>query len=150
MTLGYDDQSVVNFDDFNFDGVEDVALNDGSYGGYGGPSYQIYIYSTAKKLFVLSEPFTALVQDGNLGFMDIDYAKRMIYRSTKDGCCWHQKEGFKVIRGQPVKVYEFTEDVRGEGNVKVKLTTRRLVKGKWRKRVRYADPAVYYKLEPQQ
>jgi hypothetical protein len=145
VSIGYDDQSVVNFDDFNFDGVEDVALNDGKNGGYGGPSYQIYLYSPAKKLYVLSEPFTELNQDGNLGFMDIDRAKRMIYRSTKDGCCWHQKEGFKVIRGVPVKFYEFTEDVRGESGVYVKLTTRRLVKGKWRKSVRYVKTSKYYK-----
>ena len=66
--------------------------------------------------------------------MDIDSDKRMIYRSTKDGCCWHQPQGFPVVRGIPKKVYEKTEDVRNEKKPDtVTITTRRVVNGKWRK-----------------
>ena len=53
VTRLYDDQSVVNFGDFNFDGVEDVALNDGKDGGYGMPSYLIYLYSPRLRSYVL-------------------------------------------------------------------------------------------------
>src|SRR5687768_5173411 len=42
VTRRYDDQSVINFGDFDFDGVDDVAICDGTNGGYGMPSYQIY------------------------------------------------------------------------------------------------------------
>src|SRR5688500_7400127 len=36
-------QSAVSFPDYNFDGIEDLALCDGRNGGYGAPSYQIYL-----------------------------------------------------------------------------------------------------------
>ena len=43
VSLLYDQQSVVNVGDFNFDGMEDVALCNGANGSYGGPSYNIYL-----------------------------------------------------------------------------------------------------------
>ena len=43
VSMLYDKQSVVNIGDFNFDGMEDVALCDGTNGSYGGPSYHIYL-----------------------------------------------------------------------------------------------------------
>ena len=44
VTLLYDKQSVVNVGDYNFDGMEDVAICDGAHGSYGGPSYRIYLF----------------------------------------------------------------------------------------------------------
>jgi hypothetical protein len=52
VTLLYDKQSVVNVADYNFDGMEDVALCDGLNGSYGGPSYAIYLSSRTAKKFV--------------------------------------------------------------------------------------------------
>src|SRR4051812_1721389 len=34
----YDDQSIINFGDYNFDGIDDLAICDGADGGYGMPS----------------------------------------------------------------------------------------------------------------
>lgn len=145
VTLLYDDQSVVNFGDFNFDGVEDVALNDGKGGGYGMPSYRVYLYSNRLRRFVLSRPVTRINQAGNLGFMEIDRKKRMLYRYTKSGCCWHQTEGFSVMNGLPRKVYELTEEVLISNPKVVQVTTYKLVRGKWRKWVKHAKTAEYYK-----
>src|SRR5687767_3097924 len=44
ITRLYDEQSAVNFSDYNFDGVEDLSLCDGRNGGYGMPSHQIYLF----------------------------------------------------------------------------------------------------------
>src|ERR1041385_1244796 len=52
VNLLYDEQSVVNVGDFNFDGMEDVALCDGANGSYGGPSYRVYLSSRAAGKFV--------------------------------------------------------------------------------------------------
>jgi hypothetical protein len=134
-TVRYDDQSVVNFGDFNFDGVEDVALNDGKNGGYGMPSYQVYLYSTRLNRYALSKPFTRINQDGNLGFMEVDRKKKMLYRYTKSGCCWHQTEGFIVENGVPRRVYEYTEDAM-DPEKPPRAITRKLVHGKWRTWVR--------------
>jgi hypothetical protein len=54
----YDEESAVNFGDFDFDGREDLALNDGRNGGYGGASYQVYLFSRQSKKFVRSQSFT--------------------------------------------------------------------------------------------
>ncbi|NJM54280.1 MAG: hypothetical protein HC846_13400, partial [Blastocatellia bacterium] len=47
ISMLYDNQSAVNIDDFNFDGMEDVAICDGANGSYGGPSYQVYLSNKA-------------------------------------------------------------------------------------------------------
>src|SRR5688500_5198982 len=47
VSMLYDKQSVVNIGDFNFDGMEDVAICDGTNGSYNGPSYRIYLSSRA-------------------------------------------------------------------------------------------------------
>ena len=39
----YNEQSPLIFDDFNFDGSEDLAIRNGNQSGYGGPSYDIYV-----------------------------------------------------------------------------------------------------------
>lgn len=128
ITLLYDEQSALTFDDFNFDGVKDLALNDGNNGGYGSPSYQVYLFSKAKNKFVHDASFSELAQE--LGMFDVDKKTKMLYVFSKSGCCWHQTAGYKVVRNRPVKTYELTEDAAG-GEF-VKITTKKLIKGKWR------------------
>jgi hypothetical protein len=140
----YDQQSTLNFGDFNFDGSEDVAVSDGNNGGYGGPSYRVYLYSNSSKRYVYSKAFTDLNQDGNLGFFEIDKKKKTLTRYTKDGCCWHQTQMFDVVRGRPRLVYELTEDAM-RGDDLVHITTRKLISGRWRSATRKAKIDDYYK-----
>lgn len=135
----YDEQSVLHFEDFNFDGQKDLALNDGNFGGYGGPSYQVYLFSKSKNKFVHSKSFTNLSQGAGLGMFEVNSKQKMLYVDSKSGCCWHQKEGYKVIKNLPVKVYEQTRDASfNEANPdKVKVTTKRLIKGKWQTKIEY-------------
>lgn len=136
----YDDQSVINFDDFNFDGTDDVAICDGTKGGYGMPSYRIYLYSKTNKRFVFSHSFTRM-NYGGLGMFETDRKKKMHFVYTKSGCCWHQTQGFDVYRGRPRKTYELTEDATyHEGVVDergVRITTSKLIRGRWRTWVKY-------------
>ncbi|MGI8811395.1 MAG: XAC2610-related protein [Pyrinomonadaceae bacterium] len=143
----YDDQSVINFGDYNFDGSEDVAICDGSNGGYGGSSYQVYLYLPTSRRFIHSASFTRLVQGMNLGMFETDKKKKMHYVYSKSGCCWHQTEGYDVFGGRPRKVYEFTEDAMiGDGHMRV--TTKKLVRGRWRVRTKSYNESEYYeKLE---
>src|SRR5438132_5048932 len=71
-TLLYDEQSAINFGDYNFDGLPDLALCDGNKSGYGMPSYQIYLFSRREKKFVNSPVFSRLAQDGYLGMFVVD------------------------------------------------------------------------------
>ena len=145
VTKLYDDQSVINFGDFNFDGADDVAICEGPYGGYGGPSYRVYLYSKAAKRFAFSRPFTA-IGEGGLGMFETDKKKKMHLVYSKSGCCWHQTVGYDVFRGRPRKVYEFTEDAMNiADDDMMTITTKTLVNGRWRKSVKRAKTSEYYK-----
>lgn len=136
-TLLYDEQSAINFGDFNFDGTEDLALYDGTEGGYGMPSYQIYLFSEANKKFVRSVSLTELNHGVNLGMMDVDSKRKVLRVLSKSGCCWHQTEEYQVVNNRPKKVFEETEDATIPDEKKVKLTTKKFVRGRWQTRVRY-------------
>ena len=130
-------QSVVFFEDYNFDGIADLSIRDGNNGGYGGPSYQIYLFSPKAGKFVNNSAFTELNQGVYLGAMEVDKKKKVLRGFSKSGCCWHQTEEFAVVNNRPKKVYEYTEDASVPDDNKVKLTTKKLVGGKWRTTVKY-------------
>lgn len=132
ITLLYDQQSALTFEDFNFDGEKDLALNDGNNGGYGMPSYQLYLFSKKDNKFVHDKTFTELAQ--SLGMFEVDAEKKMLFVFSKSGCCWHQTEGYRIEKNKPFKVYEETEDATG--GEYVKITTKELVKGKWKTRTK--------------
>lgn len=68
----YDEQSPLIFDDFNFDGSEDLAIRNGNQSGYGGPSYDVYVFNRSKNRFVLSEDLTELAYE-NLGMFQTNH-----------------------------------------------------------------------------
>lgn len=134
-TLLYDKQSVVNVDDFNFDGMEDVALCNGTYGSYNGPSYDIYLSSRKAGKFVLSQAFSELGE--HLGMFTVDKKRKLLETFDKSGCCLHYTERYKVVANKPVKVFEEEEDATIPDEKRVKITTKTLVGGKWKKSVKY-------------
>lgn len=129
ISMLYDNQSAVNIDDFNFDGMEDVAICDGANGSYGGPSYQVYLSSKSAGKFVYSKAFSELGQ--HLGMFEVDKKKKVLRIFDKSGCCWHVTEEYSVINNRPVKVFVEEEDATIPDETKVKITTKTLVKGKW-------------------
>ena len=133
----YDSQSIVFLEDYNFDGMEDLAIRDGNNGGYGGPSYQVYLFSPRSKKFVHNYALTDLNQGSYLGAMEVDKKKKVLQTLSKSGCCWHQTEEFAVVNDRPKKVFEETEDATVADEAKVKITTKKLVKGRWRTMVKY-------------
>ncbi len=136
-TLRYDWQSAVNFGDYNFDGTEDLALCDGTNGSYGMPSYQIYLFSPQSKKFVNSPAMTRLAQGEYLGMFEVDARQRVLRTSGKSGCCFHITEEFSVVKNRPRKVFEVIEDATIPDEKRVKITTRKLVNGRWRTRIKY-------------
>jgi hypothetical protein len=135
----YDYQSIIFFEDYNFDGIEDLSIRDGNNGAYSGPSYQIYLYSPRRGKFVHSEAFTRLAQSEYLGKIEVDEKKRVVRVASKGGCCMHRTEEFRVVNNRLVKVFEIYEEVefREEKGNRLRIETSRLVKGRWQTRVRY-------------
>ncbi|MCC6452760.1 MAG: hypothetical protein IT171_07690 [Acidobacteria bacterium] len=135
VTRLYDDQSVINVDDYNFDGMEDVAICNGTNGSYNGPSYDVYLSNRRQKKFVYSEAFTLL--GSHLGMFEVNKKAKTLETFDKSGCCWHITERYKVVRDKPVKIFEMVEDATTGIDDRVKITTKALVRGKWKTSVRY-------------
>ncbi|HEX6190162.1 MAG TPA: hypothetical protein VFZ40_19060 [Pyrinomonadaceae bacterium] len=137
ITRLYDEQSAVNFSDYNFDSVEDLALCGGRNGGYGMPSYQIYLFLPRAGRFILSEELTELSQEGRLGMLERDARRKRLRTFSKSGCCLHMTEEFVVVNNRPKKVLEIVEDATIADNKRVKITTKRLIGSRWRTTVKY-------------
>ena len=133
--LSYKKQSAFTFADYNFDGVPDLALCDGNYSGYGGQSFQIYLFAPQKRVFVKSPGFTRLAQAPYLGIFQVNRKRRVLTNFSKSGCCFHQWEEYAVINNRPRKIFEKTEDASDPLGKKVKTTTKRLVNGRWQTQV---------------
>lgn len=108
--LPYGEQSVLIYEDFNFDGIKDLALMDGQNSCYHGPSYQVYLGSADG--FEASPGFTELAQS-NCGLFEVDAQAREIRTMSKDGCCWHQFAIYSVRDGEPLLEREIVEDATG-------------------------------------
>src|SRR5690606_17055660 len=103
--LPYGSQSVLLYEDYNFDGIKDFALMNGYGSCYGGPSFDIYL--AVENGFEYSEAFSVLSNE-YCGMFDVDNETQTIHTMTKSGCCWHQFSEFKVIDNEPkpVKITE--------------------------------------------
>lgn len=100
--LPYGEQSVLMYDDFNFDGIGDFAIMDGHNSCYGGPSFDIYL---AKKngSFEYSDAFSRLSHE-YCGMFNYDESKKELYAMAKSGCCWHRYSRFVVKGNIPEEV----------------------------------------------
>src|SRR5690606_17578389 len=99
--LPYGSQSVLIYEDFNFDGRADFAIMNGYYSCYGGPSFDIYL--THKKSFQYSESFSVLSNE-YCGMFQTEPETKTIHTMTKSGCCWHQFSEFKVENNKPFPI----------------------------------------------
>jgi hypothetical protein len=131
----YDQKSVVYIGDFNFDGIEDVAICDGQNGAEGMPSYQVYLASESTGKFVNNKALSDLVQ-GLEHFRVIPEDKKIVTEKS-DGCCLFITEGYSVVNDLPVKIFEEVEDATIKDKTKIKITTKKLVNGKWQTNVKF-------------
>lgn len=141
----YEYQGAINVGDFNFDGHEDFAVQDGNNGSYGGPSYQVYLYSPSRARFEPNDAMTELIAS-TLGFFEVDPAARQLATAAKSGCCYHEYVRYAVIDDTPQPVYRLVEDAMGSaaGEGKMSVTEETLVRGKWRTKVKIVDIDQYY------
>lgn len=133
----YDDEYSLIFGDFNFDANEDLAVCNGREGGYGAPSYSVFLYDPKSGKFIENISLSRLTE-GYLGLFFADSKKRQLVAYSKSGCCYHETEVYRVIQNKPVLTEKRIEEASGDdahGYI-VKVTTRKLVNGRWVKRVR--------------
>ena len=126
----YDDEYSVVFDDFNFDGLEDLAVCNGRNGGYGAPSYNVYLFSKSAGKFVENRKLSDLAGEGYLGLFFPDPKRRTLTALSKSGCCYHETDVYKVVGDRPVLVEKTIEDATVGGGY-VMVTTRKRVGRRW-------------------
>jgi hypothetical protein len=125
----YGDQGLINVGDFNFDGQEDFAVQDGHEGSYGQPSYSVFLYSPEKRRFSLNHPLSELTHEG-LGFFGVDITKKRLIVLSKSGCCYHESTEYKVERDVPIPDSRVIEDAT-TNEKDVVVSHERYVDGKW-------------------
>lgn len=99
LELPYGEQSLIIYDDFNFDQIKDFAIRDEQVSCYGGPSFKVFLFQNDE--FVLNQDFTRLAHE-YCGMFMVDNKERKIYTMTKSSCCWHQYSEFIVENNIPV------------------------------------------------
>jgi hypothetical protein len=120
--------------DFNFDGLEDFAVCNGREGGYGGPSYNVFLFDRKSGRFVESPRLSRLTEGVYLGLFFPDAKKRRLTAHSKSGCCYHETDVFAVVNNRPVLVEKVVEDATPWGGAPegfVLVTTKRKVRGRW-------------------
>lgn len=130
----YDDEFSVVFDDFNFDGLEDLAVCNGRNGGYGGPSYTVFLFARRAGRFVESRALSRLNEGVYLGLFFPDPKAKTLTALSKSGCCYHETEVYKVVGDRPVLVEKVIEDATlGSGAPEgyLLVTTRKRVGRRW-------------------
>jgi hypothetical protein len=131
----YDEEYSFIFGDFNFDSAKDLAICNGRNGGYGAPSYTVYLFDSGVNKFVENKRLSKLTEGVYLGLFFVESKKRLLVALWKSGCCYHQTEKYRVVDNRPVLVEKITEAHDDTGDFML-VTTRKLVNGKWVKRVR--------------
>jgi len=124
----YDDSYSLVFEDFNFDGRQDLAICNGLNSGYGGPSYDVYLFDPKKSKFIKSPTLSTLASE-HLGLFEIDWKAHALLVYDKSGAAWHKETSYRLVHNRLVKVGEMIDDATGSKEV---LTTRKLVGSKWK------------------
>lgn len=130
----YAEEYTFVFEDFDFDGEEDFAVCNGRNGGYGGPSYNVYLFDQRSKRFVENRRLSRLTEGGYLGLFFPDPKKKRLTVYSKSGCCYHETEVYSVVRGRPVLVEKVIEEATGVGDgddLLVTTTTKKRIGGRW-------------------
>ncbi|SDE06907.1 XAC2610-related protein [Pedobacter soli] len=133
-------QTPLIFGDFNFDGIEDLAIRNGNNGAYASPSYDVYLSVNNK--FVLNAPLTKLASE-NLGLFDVDKKNKQLSIHIKNGCCFDKTINYKYDAKQGL--YEDSSVIEDSSIADyVTVITQKLVDGKMKKTVQKFKFKDYY------
>ncbi len=99
--IPYNQQSLLIYEDFNFDSNPDLAIYSGNFSCYSGPSYDVYLYKN--NTFEYNQDFTDLALY-NCGFFGINSSKKQLSTFTKSGCCFHSSSVYNVINDVPTEI----------------------------------------------
>lgn len=111
--------------DINGDGRDDLMIATGREGGYGGRSYDVYLFDAATNAFAHNAALTQQMEGANAPFTV--RADGRLALSFTDGCCLHVFETYELQNGRAVLVERVSEDSHEPGKPSSK--TERLING---------------------
>ncbi|WP_249475533.1 FG-GAP repeat protein [Luteimonas galliterrae] len=109
--------------DVNGDGQEDLIVQTGNEGGYGGPSFSVYLFDMKDKLFKFNKLFSDLTI-GTISLFIVEKGKLKTW--AKNGCCEHFYLTYEIRKNRPVLTEMITERSTDKG---VETIVERLVNG---------------------
>lgn len=119
--------------DFNFDGLPDVAVQNGNKGLYRSPGYDVYLQNPGGR-FLFSRDFSDLTLLG-MGLFQTDAARKVLITAARVGCCVHLEEEWAVLpNGKLHNIRRTTRDTTTPG--KVEITEEIWQNGRWQSRSR--------------
>ncbi|WP_343523138.1 hypothetical protein [Pedobacter sp.] len=134
-------QTPLIFGDFNFDGLEDLAIRNGNKGSYSSPSYDIYVAGPENK-FLLNSELSKLASQ-NLGMFDVDKKAKQLSIHQKDGCCFDKTINYKYSGKNTL--YEDSSVIEDSTIADyVTVITQKLVDGKMKRTVQKFKMKDYY------
>lgn len=137
------EQSPVVFDDFNFDGTEDIAIRNGNLGNYSSASYDVYVFNSTRMAFVKSKELTDIASS-YFDLFETDPVRKRLICYGKSGCCNFFTTEYRVIPNKGLdKVLEKEEDKSDEKYVKV--ITQEKINNKWVTKTKVYPAEEYHK-----
>lgn len=124
----YGDTYSFVFQDFNFDGQQDLAICKDNNGSYGAPTYDVFLWRPAQKQFIRDAILSKLSSE-HLGLIVRDPARRELTTFDKDGAAWHTWSTYRWRNKRLVLVKEEVDDARGDKEV---ITTKTLIGSHWK------------------
>lgn len=111
--------------DLNGDGHDDLMIATGREGGYGGRSYDVFLFEPNSGTFVRNEAMTELMKGANAPFsVNPDGSLEL---SFTDGCCLHVFETYRLQDSRAELVERVSEDTTDSNKAVTK--TERLIDG---------------------
>ena len=104
-------QSLLYFDDFNFDGRQDLAIRNGndpdaSY----KPTFDVYLQDPQKTQWVFNPALTNLAKEDSKGMFSVSPLDGVLLSQTDRDCCWTRATHWKMRGDDLVLLYSNTEE----------------------------------------
>lgn len=142
--------SLLYFDDFNFDGRQDLAIRNGTdpEKDYKG-RFDVYLQDPKKSQWILNQALTDLAKEGSNGMFSVSPLDGMLLSQSEGDCCWNRVRHWKMQGEELVLLHSETEEQiqpsePGENSSMpggyVRRTVGNLKDGQWHEQTRLEGP----------
>ena len=123
----FNDHIALGFEDYNFDGVDDIYVYNGQNGSYSTQTYEYYLFDKKAGNYQYSDELTSLTT--RIG-MKVDRKNKRLLIYSRGSCCNHTVQAYRYTDNHYTefkRMEDFDEDTR------YKVVIEELVGNKWMK-----------------